>query len=100
MIQLMKKPLGGIYEDTLDHIYLSSKKRNISISGPHLTHLFAKDDKLKTRRVFLDTFINKLHYQVVSEDDVSEQDLKFMASKYLKILDMQHGQLDKYVDYT
>lgn len=40
VVLLAGKPLSGLYNDILDAIYISSKKRNISISGPYLLYLF------------------------------------------------------------
>jgi hypothetical protein len=40
VVLLAEKPLSGLYNDVLDAIYISSKKRNISISGPYLLYLF------------------------------------------------------------
>ena len=62
---LAKKPVLGLYIDVFDQIYLSSKKRNVSISGPHLLYLFKEDDRANSGQIPLDLFITRVSEKIL-----------------------------------
>lgn len=57
VLKLAKKPITGLYQDTLDLVYLSSKKRHVSISGPYLQFLFSTSDKQNQGMIPYETFV-------------------------------------------
>lgn len=63
--RLAKKPVLGLYIDVFDQIYLSSKKRNVSISGPHLLYLFKEDDRANSGQIPLDLFITRVSEKIL-----------------------------------
>jgi hypothetical protein len=63
--RLAKKPVLGLYIDVFDQIYLSSKKRNVSISGPHLLYLFKEDDRANSGQISLDLFITRVSEKIL-----------------------------------
>ena len=82
--RLAKKPVLGLYSDVLDQVYLSSKKRNVSISGPHLLYLFKEDDRANSGQIALDLFVTRVGEKILSQPyDVSKTDITFLATKYL-----------------
>ena len=63
--RLAKKPVLGLYIDVFDQIYLSSKKRNVSISGPHLLYLFKEDDRASSGQIPLDLFVTRVSEKIL-----------------------------------
>jgi hypothetical protein len=81
---LAKKPVTGLYSDVMDLVYVSSKKRHVSISGPYLLHLFKEDDRSNSGVIPFDLFVNRVQEKILGKPgDVSKADTTFLATKYL-----------------
>ena len=95
---ICRKPLTGLFHDCLDYVYMSSKKRHISISGPYLLNLFRLEDVHSRGLVSFEAFENIIKTGLIySKEDVSALDVEFLTTRYLT--STQSNQYQKLVSF-
>ena len=104
---LARKPLNFIYQDIIDKFYVLSKRKNVSMCGPTIMHLFSMDDLEETGLIRLDSFVQRilefLHNIKVKgakillkSEDISAHDLRFLGTRYM---DRDGQMMVKYVKF-